>query len=525
LDTNARCDMRGISKRFGDVQALDDVNLSLQSGEVHALLGENGAGKTTLMNILSGLYRADAGNVHLDGQRIKISRPRDAIAHGIGMVHQHFELVRPFTALENIILGQEGKGALINFAADTRKVEELMATYGLTINPGKLIKDLAVGVQQKVEILKALYRSASILILDEPTTMLTPQEVDALFSTIRTLTERGLTVVVITHKIKEVLSVSNRVTVMRRGKVISTLANRDATEALLVELMIGKDTSAMSDLRQGDRPVAALGRAILTTSHLGIHDEKGGWAAREVSIEVRHGELVGLVGVAGNGQREVAEAIFGARESKQGNITLTGHDVTSASIGQRLKLGLSFIPEDRIRQGILPTESVAATLLLGPHNFLFGRSIFLDNRKVRELAKEAIRDYDIRTPDERLATHLLSGGNMQKLIIARALLLSRLVKMSVLVAFNPTRGLDIMSTRFIHQKLLQISEAGGGVLLVSEDLDESLQLCDRIYVMHQGRVVGEFDRQQFQPYTIGALMVGGSARHDTGNIADIDQSP
>ena len=507
--TAPRVEMRHVFKRFGDVQALDDAEVSFACGEVHALLGENGAGKTTLMNVLSGLYRADASEVFINGQKVDIRSPADAAALNICMVHQHFELISNFTALENIILAVEGGQTVIDVAAKRKEIQELMPRYGLSVALDSKVKALAIGIQQKTEILKALYRGASILILDEPTTMLTPQESDALFSTIGSFTKQGLTVVLITHKIKEVLAVSNRVTVMRRGKLVRTICTADASEQLLVELMMGEKSSYQAVATHSGRRVDwSACNLALSIEHLGVRDDKQCWVAEDVSIEVARGEMVGLVGVAGNGQREVAEAIYGVRKARTGKITVGGKDITRSGIKDRLKAGVAFIPEDRIRQGILPTMPLADTLVLGPHHFLFGNAIIFDSRKVDRLGREAIREYQIKAPDERIATCLLSGGNIQKVIIARAFLLSTLVNLELIIAFSPTRGLDVMSTRFIHSKLVEVTRACGGVLLISEDLDESMLLCDRIYAMHGGRVAGEFDCSEYDPYAIGAVMVG-----------------
>ena len=381
-------EMRKISKRFGDLQALDEVDFSLNRGEVHALLGENGAGKTTLMNVLSGLYLADSGEILVDGKPIQITRPKDAIDNNICMVHQHFELIPNFTALENIILGKEGGGVVIEMEAQRAKINELMSMYGLAVELDVKVRELAIGIQQKVEILKALYRGASILILDEPTTMLTPQEVDLLFSTITSFARQGLTVILITHKIREVLLISNRITVMRRGKVVQTVATSEASEQALIELIIGqtyvKDPSKERIAFTGDQ------QFVVEASSLGIKNEKGIWSARDVSFHVRRGEVVGLVGVAGNGQREVAEAIFGLRPVVEGNISVLGKEISKASIRNRLGMGLSLIPEDRINQGILPNMSLSETLVLGPHHFLFGRSILFDKKKANGLARKAI---------------------------------------------------------------------------------------------------------------------------------------
>ena len=497
-----------ISKRFGDVRALDDVTFSLERGEVHALLGENGAGKTTLMNVLSGLYMADEGEIFIDGSKQVITCPRDSLAHGVNMVHQHFELIPHFTALENIILGQEGDKFVIDIKGQRKLVEELMDRYSLKINLDKKVQDLPIGVQQKVEILKALFRGTSILILDEPTTMLTPQEVDGLFAIISNLTKEGLAVVLITHKIREVLANSSRITVMRRGKLVKTIPTSEANEDVLVQLMIGngKNHAAAANLER--KVFSEAQSARVETKNIKVQDEHGNVLVNDVSIQILGGEIVGFAAVAGNGQREIAEAIYGMGEVKAGKVYLDGKEVTHLSIQKHLEQGLANIPEDRIKQGILPGRSLAETLILGSHHFLFKHTPF-DIEVAKKHARQAIDDYHILTPSENVNTGRLSGGNIQKVVIAKAFLLDEQVGLKAVIAFNPTRGLDVMSTHFVHEKLMDLRNSGRGVLLISEDLDETLSLCDRVYVIYKGAVVGEFKRQEFDPYRIGALMVGG----------------
>ncbi|HEX2978771.1 MAG TPA: ABC transporter ATP-binding protein [Anaerolineaceae bacterium] len=501
-------EMRHISKKFGDVQALDDVSFSLERGEVHALLGENGAGKTTLMNVLSGLYMANEGEIDIDGKSVAITCPRDSLAHGVNMVHQHFELIPHFTVLENIILGHEGDKFVIDVKTQRKYVEELMKRYSLTIELDKKIVDLPVGVQQKVEILKALYRGASILILDEPTTMLTPQEVDALFAMISNLTKEGMAVVLITHKIREVLANCTRITVMRRGRLVKTVPTADASEASLVRLMIGDEKSQGEAHALVRKPQPEKRQVMFETKNITVVDEHGNTLVNDISMHLDGGEIVGLVAVAGNGQREIAEAVYGMRHVKSGSVFLNGVDVTTKTIQERLKGGLANIPEDRMAQGILPHCSLAETLILGSHTFMFKKASY-DVQRANKLARDAIRDYKILAPDEKVNTGRLSGGNIQKVVIAKAFLLDELVGLKAVIAFNPTRGLDVMSTRFIHEKLMELRNTGRGVLLISEDLDESLSLCDRIYIIFKGSVVGAFPREEYDPYRIGALMVGG----------------
>lgn len=500
--------MRNISKHFGDVRALDDVTFSLERGEVHALLGENGAGKTTLMNVLSGLYMADEGEIFIDGQKVAVTCPRDSLAHGVNMVHQHFELIPHFTALENIILGQEGDRFVIDMKTQRKLVEALMDRYSLRIPIDKKVQDLPIGVQQKVEILKALFRGTSILILDEPTTMLTPQEVDGLFAIISNLTKQGLAVVLITHKIREVLANSERITIMRRGKLVKTIPTKEASEEILVQLMIGneKTHSAVETLER--RPFTEPQPVKIETKNIKVLDSHGTTVVNDVSIQIKGGEIVGFAAVAGNGQREIAEAIYGMSRVKEGKVLLDGKDVTHESIQKHLEGGLANIPEDRIAQGILPRRSLAESLILGAHHFLYKNKSF-DIEVANQYARRAIDYYKILTPSEKVNTGRLSGGNIQKVVIAKAFLLDEQVGLKAVIAFNPTRGLDVMSTHFVHEKLMDLRNSGRGVLLISEDLDETLSLCDRVYVIYKGAVVGEFNRSEYDPYRIGALMVGG----------------
>ena len=495
-------DLRGIWKRFGDVVALAGVDVAVRAGEIHALLGENGAGKTTLVNVLAGLYRADAGEIRLAGRPVRIAGPRDAVALGIGMVHQHSELVGQASALENIVLGHEGPGPLLRRARRRADVEALAARYGLTVDLDAPVRTLPVGVQQKVEILKALYRGARVLILDEPTTLLTPQEVDRLFGTLREVTAGGVTVLFITHKIREVLAAADRVTVMRRGQVVATVPVGEVDAARLVELMIGQRLpEAVPD------PPPAGGAPVLVVTDLVVPGDRGAPAVRGVSLTVGAGELVGIAGVSGNGQRELGEALVGLRPVASGRVVLDGADITRATVAARLDRGVAFVPEDRLADGILPRQSVADTLVLGMHRVIFPGWRY-DPRRAEALAREAIAAYRIAAPGPTAPTAALSGGNIQKVLVARALLLGQRTGGRLLVALNPTRGLDVPSARFIHEQLRRFRQQGGGVLMVSEDLDELLALCDRLLVMAAGRITGTFGREAYDPYRIGALMAG-----------------
>ncbi len=496
--------MRGIAKRFGEVVALDGVEFDLRAGEIHGLLGENGAGKTTLMNVLSGLYRADAGQIRLDGRPVAIVAPRDAVAAGIGMVHQHSELVGHFSALENVILGREGGGAFLRLARRRAEVGALAERFGLAVDLDAAVRSLPVGVQQKVEILKALYGGARILILDEPTTLLTPQEVETLFRTLREVTAGGVTVVFITHKIREVLAACDRITVMRRGRVVATLARGQADAAGLVELMIG---GRLPEVAPEIPPTG--GAPVLVLDRVCASDERGTEMIRDATLTLASGELVGLAGVSGNGQRELGEIIVGLRRPASGRVLLDGTDVTATTVADRLVRGVAFIPEDRIGEGILPRGSVADTLLLGLQRVVFPGWRY-DRRVALDLAGRAIAEFRILCSSPEAPTASLSGGNIQKVLAARALAIGEHTAGRLLVAMNPTRGLDVPSARFIHERMRAFRRRGGAVLVASEDLDELMALCDRIVVLASGRLVGSFGREAFDAYRIGALMTGGA---------------
>lgn len=499
-----RVEMRGIAKRFGATVALRGVDFSLCRGEIHGLLGENGAGKTTLMNVLSGLYRADAGAIALDGRSVEIRSPADALRRGIGMVHQHVELIPTFTALENILLGVEGSSWWLRPERRRADIASLAGRFGLPVALDTVVGALAAGVQQKVEILKALARGIEVLILDEPTTMLTPQEVEGLFATIRALAEGGVTVVFITHKIREILANCDRVTVMRGGHVVATVERASTSEERLVESMIGARSVEAADHR-----APPTRTPVLELNRLSGSDTAGVGVVHACSVTVHAGELVGVAGVAGNGQRELAETIIGIRPAAAGSVHVAGHDVTTARVHERITTGLVYIPEDRIRDGILPGLSVAENLVLGLHPYAFaGRHGLFDGALTRRLAQRAIAEYDIQAGAGDARAVELSGGNIQKILVARALALARLTRGVALVAMNPTRGLDVRATAFVRGRLLDFARGGGGVLLISEDLDELLQLCDRIVVMYRGAIVADVGRAAADSYRLGALMTG-----------------
>ncbi len=509
MATAERVQMSGIAKRFGETVALAGVDFAAARGEIHGLLGENGAGKTTLMNVLSGLYRADQGAIAIDGLPVAIASPSDALGHGIGMVHQHVELIANFSVLENVLLGREGSGLWLRPERQRRGVEAIAGRFGLAVELDAEVRQLAIGVPQKVEILRALYRGVDILILDEPTTMLTPQEVDTLFATLRAMAKQGLTVVFITHKIREILANCDRVTVMRGGRRVATLGRAAMDEGGLVELMIGERLQAAS--AAGRAPV---GDCVLDVRDLAVSGGRGRPVLAGCSLRVDAGEVVGVAGVAGNGQRELADALVGVVRPVGGHIRLGGRDVTASSVRARIAAGLVLVPEDRIADGLLPGLSVAENLVLGLHPLVSGRLTF-DRGRARALTREAIVEYAIRARSEDAPAVELSGGNIQKVLVARAMAQARAGGGRLLVATNPTRGLDVRATDFVRRRCLAFAAAGGGVVLISEDLDELRQLCHRIVVMFRGMIVADLPRERFDPYVIGRLMAGVAVPEST----------
>ena len=502
-----RVQMKGIHKRFGEVVALDNVNFEAEKGEIHALLGENGAGKTTQMNILSGLYRADTGEIRIDGREAPIQAPRDAIDFHIGMVHQHVELIGNFSALENILLGCEGSRWVLDLESQRHKVEEIASRYGLSIPLDEKVKSLPVGIQQKIEILKALYRGADTLILDEPTTMLTPQEVDALFETIRGLADGGLTVIFITHKIREVLATCDRISVFRGGRRVGTITRAEADYETLVRMMVG-ERGLPSDAERPQAGSALQNPPCFTVRGMNVRSHDGIPLLEDISFEIPRGTIVGLAGVSGNGQRELAEALAGLLPIESGEIMLDGHEVSRLSVAARIGLGLTLIPQDRIGEGILPALSLAENLVLGLHPFVFKRAGIFERATAREMARETIREYNILARDEEVPSAHLSGGNIQKVIVARAVHLAQRTGSVFLIANNPTRGLDVKAAAFVHERLREHQTREGGVLLISEDLDELCAMCHRILVIFSGEILGSFDGPEYDVYQVGALMAG-----------------
>ncbi len=492
--------LKDITKRFPGVVANDHVTFELRPGEVHALLGENGAGKTTLMNILYGLYRPDSGEIWVKGERVDIRSPRDAIRLGIGMVHQHFKLVLPHTVAENVALGLAGMPFWAPARAVAQKLRELSQRYGLPVDPERRVWELSAGEQQRVEILKALIRGAEVLILDEPTSVLTPQEAQELFKVLARMKAEGHGIIFISHKLDEVLAVADRITVMRRGKVVGTVLAQDTNKAELARMMVGREV-----VFRFTKTVCQPGEEALSVRDLYVRDDRGLWALKGVSFGVCRGEILGIAGIAGNGQRELVEVLTGLRPAERGKILLLGRDVTNRSPRLLSDLGCAHVPEERIRMGIVPGLSVEENLILKRHHrepFCWGG--FLQTWAIRAFAQKAVEEYGIMTPSLRTPAKLLSGGNIQRLILARELS----GKPVVVIAAHPTYGLDVGATEQIRQLLLRQREEGAAVLLVSEDLEEIMELADRIAVMFRGEIMGIVAAGEATLEEIGLMMAG-----------------
>jgi len=496
--------MRGITKRFPGVLANDGVDFTLEKGGIHALLGENGAGKSTLMKILYGLYQADSGTISVNGQEVQIREPNDALRLGIGMVHQHFMLIQQFTVAENLVLGAEPRrrGIFLDMDTAVAKVKEVSEQYGLAIDPTARIADISVGMQQRVEILKALLRGADILVLDEPTAVLTPQEVSELFVIMRNLASRGKSIIFITHKLKEVMGISEHVTVIRRGRVVGALETAKTSVDELATLMVGRDVELVVE-----KGPARPGGDVLTIEDLQVPDARRLPAVRGVSLSVRSGEILGIAGVDGNGQTELVEAITGMRRATAGKVTLAGKDVTNSEPRKLFELGVVHIPADRHRHGLVLDFTVAENMVLQTYyRPPFSNRSRLNWEAIRREARRLIEQFDIRTPGEDVNASSLSGGNQQKVIVAREL--SR--QPELVVAAQPTRGLDVGAIEFVHRKLVEARDAGKAVLLVSLELDEILALSDRIAVMYEGEIVGVLKREEATEELLGLMMAGAS---------------
>jgi len=493
--------MRGIVKRFPGVLANDHVDFDLREAEVHALLGENGAGKSTLMNVLAGLYKPEEGSVFIQGKPVHFNSPRDAIAHGLGMVHQHFMLVPSQTVTENILLGLDDPRFVLNLPELDKRVLALQERYGLKVDPKAKIWQLSVGEQQRVEILKMLYRGTRVLIMDEPTAVLTPQEVRELFNTLRSMIQRGHSIIFISHKLDEVLAIANRITVLRHGR--ATAAGLDAkgvTKSELARLMVGREV-----VFSLEKKAVTPGPAALSLENVVVENDRGLPALRGLELQVRSGEIVGVAGVAGNGQTELAQVITGLRRAKSGCITVGGDDLTNCHPRQAIDRGVSHIPEDRAGVGSSPTLSVADNLIMKSYRMPPVASGWVLNRPViRQNAEKLKKDYDIAAPSIDTEARLLSGGNLQKMILAREM--SSTPK--VMIAMQPTRGLDVGAIEAVHRLLLQEREQGAAILLISEELDEIVSLADRIVVMYEGQIMGELSAAEADLEKIGLMMAG-----------------
>ncbi len=493
---------RQVSKRFPGVLANDCVDFALHAGQVHALLGENGAGKSTLMGLFYGLHQPDSGKILIRGQEVHLTHPAVAIAHGIGMVHQNLMLIPHLTVAENIVVAREPvRGRIcLDLGAAKQEIKALSARYGLEVDPDARIENLPLGVRQRVEILKALYRQADILILDEPTSVLVPQETRELFAVMRALAQQNKSVIFITHKLKEVLEVADRITVLRNGRVVGSTTPQEADESSLAQMMVGREV-----LLQLDSVPSRPGKVVLEVEHLEAKNDSGRTAVDDASLQVARGEILGIAGVEGNGQAELVEALMGLRPVQKGSIRLDGQDITKSTPRSIRERGVGIIPEDRQRQGLVLDFAISANLVLNTYyQRPFTRGLRLRWGEIVAHARRLIERFDIRAPGAQVLASALSGGNQQKVVLARELS----ADLKLLIAAQPTRGVDVASVAFIHRQLLAARDAGCAILVVSADLDELVALCDRIAVMYRGRIVGVLPRQEATRWALGRLMLG-----------------
>ncbi|WP_026477938.1 ABC transporter ATP-binding protein [Alkaliphilus transvaalensis] len=493
--------MENITKRFPGVIANDGVNFDLQAGEIHALVGENGAGKSTLMNVLFGLYQPEEGKIAYKGEELIINEPTQAIKLGIGMVHQHFKLVQPLTVTENIILGSEPTlGIKINKEKALKDVDELSKKYGLIIDPKAKIENITVGMQQRVEILKTLYRGADIIILDEPTAVLTPQEVKELFAILKGLTDQGKSIIFITHKLNEVMEIADRATVMRRGKTIGTVSTKETSPTQLAEMMVGRQV-----LLRVEKQEAKLGKEVLKVEGVSGNDDRNLQVVDNVSLSIRAGEILGIAGVEGNGQSELIEILTGLRKPTSGDIYLNDKKITGLTAREIKNSHVGYIPEDRHKRGLILDFSISENAILGIHQRKpFAKGMQLNLSEIKKHADNLIEKYDIRTPNREVHARNLSGGNQQKIIIARELEIDPVL----IIASQPTRGVDIGAIEFIHKQIIEARDEGKAVLLVSAELQEILSLSDRIAVIYEGEIVDIIDAKEATEEKLGLLMAG-----------------
>ncbi|HKV42559.1 MAG TPA: ABC transporter ATP-binding protein [Blastocatellia bacterium] len=506
-ETRYTVELRGISKRFGAVQANDHVDISVPAGTIHAIIGENGAGKSTAMKILYGFYTADSGQILINGQSHSIKNSRAAIDAGLGMVHQHFMLVDRLTVAENIILGHEPVSAAgLDYQRARAEVRDISERYGLKIDPDAVVADLSVGQHQRVEILKTLYRGAEILILDEPTAVLTPQEIEGLFEVLRALRGQGKTIIIITHKLWEVLAISDNITVMRNGCVVGNLPTPEATAEELAKLMVGREV-----LLRVDKSKAIPKETVLSVRSLCFKDAEGYPVLADISFDVRAGEILAVAGVEGNGQTELIEVLAGLRQPASGDILFGEKSIKGLGVGRRKQLGIAHIPEDRLRRGLLLPLDLAENSILGMLDPPATWGVLLDRKRIEQRARRLVAEFDVRPADIAASAKALSGGNQQKLIIAREFDINP----KLLLVAQPTRGVDIGATEFIHRKLVELRDRGTAILLVSAELDEVLSLGDRVVVIFEGRIAGEADPTVADREQIGLMMTGGGALHNT----------
>ncbi len=491
----------GLTKRFGSVVANSEVSLEIDAGEIHCFLGENGAGKSTLAECIYGYLCPECGEIFFNGKKVDIKSPSDAIHLGIGMVHQHFILVRPLSVIENIVVGTDAAELFLDLSKATKRLEKLCSDYDISLDLNAKIWQLSVAEQQWVEILKALFGGVKLLILDEPTAVLTPQEADKLFVILRKMKQEGLSILFITHKLNEVMEVSDRVTVLRRGEKIATVNTAEVTREDLAKMMVGREV-----MFRVEKPQVSLGEPVLEVNRLVARNDRGQTSLNKLSLSVRSGELVGIAGISGNGQKELFECIIGVRHAEAGEIILSGEPITNRHPREISGKGISHIPEDRLKEGIVPDFSVSENLILGLHHDRFFRADgwVLDRKGVENFASDCIRDFEIVTPSARQTTRNLSGGNIQKVVLAREL--SK--QPACLIANMPTRGLDVGAIEYVHNRLLKQCQLGTGILLFSDDLDEILNLADRILVIFKGSIVGELAPATASRKEIGLLMAG-----------------
>lgn len=495
-------EMLNIRKEFPGIVANDNVTLQLRKGEVHALLGENGAGKSTLMGMLFGMYQPDRGTIKINGKEVKITNPNKANDLGIGMVHQHFKLVENFTVTENIILGCEPKkGLVVDIKSAAKKIEELSKSYGLNVDPYAKIEDISVGMQQRVEILKMLYKNADILILDEPTAVLTPQEIDDLIKIIKGLTKEGKSIILITHKLKEIKEVSDRCTVIRKGKYIGTVDTKDTTEAKMAKMMVGRDVAFKVEKKE-----AKLKDEVLRVENISVKNNKKVFGLKNFSLSIKGGEILGVAGVEGNGQTELVEAITGLRKVESGSVIYKGEDITNEKTRKRIDKGIAHIPEDRHKRGLVLDYTLEENMMIEVYNKEpFSKRGILNKSIIRKYAEKILGEFDVRSGEGAISkARTLSGGNQQKAIIGREIELNP----DLLIAVQPTRGLDVGSIEYIHKRLVEQRDKGKAVLLVSLELDEVLNLSDRIAVVNGGELIGIVNTKETDENEIGLMMAG-----------------